>query len=66
MKTTGSAILLLTAFAAFPFHSLKAQVPVDRDGDGHSDLWQLFHGIPAANGNEDSDGVQWVPVRGIN
>ncbi len=36
---------------------LCAQSPVvDRDGDGHSDLWQIFHGIPSANGSDDSDG----------
>lgn len=36
---------------------LCAQPPVvDRDGDGHSDLWQIFHGIPSANGSDDSDG----------
>ena len=29
---------------------------IDRDGDGHSDLWQIFHGISSANGDEDSDG----------
>lgn len=35
---------------------------VDRDGDGHSDLWQLRHGISSANGAADSDG-DGVPDR---
>ncbi|MES2707515.1 MAG: hypothetical protein V4726_13035 [Verrucomicrobiota bacterium] len=58
---------LLTTFAALaallpPPSGLYAQTQtplppaVDRDGDGHSDLWQLLNGIPSANGPADSDG----------
>jgi len=50
-KASALAILLLATPAAS-----HGQVPLDRDGDGHSDIWQVFHGIGSANGDDDSDG----------
>jgi|GEM_PF-584034 len=48
-------ILTLVLLAGMMSQPLGAQFPVDRDGDGHSDIWQIFHGITSANGEEDSD-----------
>jgi hypothetical protein len=56
MKKSPAFILTLRALAALLPLPLWAQLPVDRDGDGHSDLWQIHHGIPSANGDADSDG----------
>lgn len=35
---------------------LQAQALIDRDGDGHSDIWQIAEDIPSGNGADDSDG----------
>jgi hypothetical protein len=56
MKKPTAFTLLLRALAALLPLPLCAQLPLDRDGDGHSDLWQIHHGIPSANGESDSDG----------
>ena len=35
---------------------LHAQPLIDRDGDGHSDIWQIAKDLRSGNGTDDSDG----------
>ncbi len=46
--------LLAVSLAITP--PLQAQALIDRDGDGHSDIWQIAEDLPSGNGTDDSDG----------
>ena len=47
--------LLALSLAITPL--LDAQPLIDRDGDGHSDIWQIAEDLPSGNGTDGSDGA---------
>jgi len=45
---------IIKALLFFPL-ALSAQLTIDHDGDGHSDIWQSTFGVPSASPEDDLD-----------